>query len=366
MQTTVTLRKQGWTAVFPHPKTGKRRQVVVESEEAGWILIKREQLQAAAVREQELRSGEKQPPKAPSQGLTLTQAFELSMDRRFKHHRAASIRKARLVYRLASEFFGPNTQLSCITAQWFDEWRSYLGRTVQNQTINRYATVLNSMRTDAIKYRSANLPAWPEGLTEEHEKIKSRYLSEEEIVRMLDYFKQQSLVCQSPNKWAEMEDLWLFRLVHGSRFGESRYVQVKDLDWENETITFWDTKNGEPHTFPMTAGDAAMLRRRCERLRPGDTVFTMSYTTFGEKIRETREALKLEGRVVGHTARHTMATRAIAAGATTQQVKQWGNWKSTSSMDRYVHHDQSGKRVTRDLIEQVFNGEACRSRTANP
>ena len=184
---------------------------------------------------------------------------------------------------------------------------------------------------------------------------------------MIEYWRQQEQACTQRNKWAEMEDLWLFRLVHGSRYGETRRLQVKDLDWENQTITFRrppsknsnrPTKNGDIHTFPMTETDAAMLRRRCEGLRPSDTVFTMNYRTFGEKMRQTRKALKLEGRVVGHTARHTMATRAIAAGATTQQVKQWGNWRSTTSMDRYVHSDQSGKRITRDLIEQVFNGEA--------
>ena len=357
MQPTVTLRKAGWTACYAHPKTGKRRQVVVESEEAGWILIKREQLQAAAEREQAIRSGEKQPPKAPSKGLTLTESFQLSMDRRFRHHTKDAIRKANSVYKLAAEFFGPNTQLSCITAQWFDEWRCYLGRSRSNQTVNRYASVLNAMRADAIKYRSADLPAWPGGLDEEHERIKPRYLSEEEVLQMIEYWKKQALICTQRNKWAEMEDLWLFRLLHGSRYGETRRLQVKDLDWQHETITFWDTKNGEPHTFPMTEADAAMLRRRCEGLKPTDTVFTMNYRTFGEKIRRTRKALKLEGRVVGHTARHTMATRAIAAGATTQQVKQWGNWKSTTSMDRYVHSDQSGKRITRDLMQQVFNGE---------
>ena len=358
MKPTVTLRKQGWTAVYPNPTTGRRRQVVVESEEAGWILIKREELQAAAEREQQMRSGVRQPPKTPSNSLTLTQAYELSWERRFKHQTESSTRKAKRVFKLACEFFGPNIQLSCITAQFFDEWRTYLQRNLQNQTINRYASILTSMRADAIQYRSANLPAWPGNLSEKHERIKPRYLTEEEVLRMLDYFKQQAVIRQQPNKWAEMEDFWLFRLQHGSRFLESRAVRVKDLDWQLKTITFRETKNGDPHTFPMTETDTAMLRRRCEKLKPNDTVFTMSYQTFGKKIRVTREALQLEGRVVGHTARHTMATRAIRAGATTQQVKGWGNWKATSSMDRYIHHDQEGKRITRDLIEQVFNGEA--------
>ena len=249
MQPTVTLRKAGWTAVFPHPKTGKRRQVVVESEEAGWVLIKREELQAAAEREQQMRRGVRQAPNAPGKEITLTEAYELSYERRFRHHKPASQRKARLVFKLACEFFGPNIPLSGITAQFFDEWRMYLSRSLQNQTINRYATILGSMRADAIQYRSANLPAWPKNLDEEHERIAERFLTEEEILRMFDYFKQQAVIRQQPNKWAEMEDFWLFRLQHGSRFEESRAVKVKDLDWEQQTITFWLTKNGSPHTF---------------------------------------------------------------------------------------------------------------------
>ena len=291
MQPTVTLRKQGWTAVYPHPKTGRRRQVPVESEEAGWILIKREELQAAAEREQQMRSGVRQAPNAPSKEMTLTEAFEMSWKRRFKKHKPASQRKAKLVFKLACEFFGPNIPLSGITAQFFDEWRMYLSNDgdLQNQTINRYATILASMRADAIEYRDADLPAWPKNLDEEHERIKERFLTEEEVLRMFDYFKQQAVIRQQPNKWAEMEDFWLFRLQHGSRFKESRAVKVKDLDWQHKTITFWETKNGSPHTFPMTEADEAMLRRRCEKLKPNDTVFTISYTTFGAKIRQTRK-----------------------------------------------------------------------------
>ena len=355
MTPTVTLRKAGWTAVFPHPKTGKRRQVVVESEEAGWILIKREQLQAAAEREQAIRSGTRVAPKEHQGGFTLAQAFELSWQRRFSQQSQSQRRCAKRVFGYASEFFGPNTQLDRITAQWLDEWRTYMNRTVKNKTVNRYVAVLQGMRSDAIEYgRLSSLPMWPKRLSETHETLPPRYLSEEEFQRMTAYWRQQAELRQKPNKWGEMEDFFKFRLVHGSRFEESKRLKVKDINWQAGSLTFWDTKNGEPHTFPMTSGDAEILRRRCKGLKPDETVFTMSYTTFFEKMKETREVLKLEGRVVGHVARHTMATRAIAEGESTANVMMWGNWKSLRSMRQYVHNDTKGMERTRDLMQHLF------------
>ena len=353
MKPSVTLRKAGWTAAFPHPVTGKRRQVVVESEEAGWILIKREQLQAEAEREQAIRTGQKPAPKQHEGGLTLEQAFELSWQRRFSTQSKSHARHAKLAYRMAAEFFGPNTQLDSITARWLDEWRTYINRTRSNKTVNRYVSFLKAMRSDAIEYgRLSSLPMWPKQLIEES--LPPRYLSEEELNRMLDYWQQQAEVRPKPNKWGEMQDFFMFRLNHGARFGESKRLKARDINWQAGTITFWKTKNKEPHTFPMTRSDAAMLSRRCERLKPDENVFTMSYTTFFEKMKETREELGLVGRVVGHIARHTMATRAIAAGESTASVMMWGNWKSLRSMRQYVHQDTKGMERTRDTMQTLF------------
>ena len=73
--------------------TGKRRQLVVESEEAGWLLIEREQLQAEAEREQAIRSGQSSPLKR-TKGLTLEeQAFDHSWDVRWQFFTAEQISK---------------------------------------------------------------------------------------------------------------------------------------------------------------------------------------------------------------------------------------------------------------------------------
>ena len=65
----VTFRKAGWTADYVSPTTGKRRQVVVESEDAGWALIQQEGQAAAAAEDKARRTGVKQAPAAPMGGF---------------------------------------------------------------------------------------------------------------------------------------------------------------------------------------------------------------------------------------------------------------------------------------------------------
>ena len=113
----VTLRKQGWTADYISPITGKRRQVVVESEDAGWALIQQEGQAAATAKDKGLR----QAPAAPMGGFSLQQAWELSWERRFKGQAQARI--ARNSYTRIAGFFGTRTQLCSISNIWFNQWR---------------------------------------------------------------------------------------------------------------------------------------------------------------------------------------------------------------------------------------------------
>ena len=122
MTPTVTLRKAGWTAVFPHPVTGKRRQVVVASEEAGWQLIQQEMQAAAKQQDKQQRSDEKQAPAPPTGGFTLDQAYKLSWKRRFKGQSQAE-RRVPCNWRRIRSYFGGSTQLASITSIWFQQWR---------------------------------------------------------------------------------------------------------------------------------------------------------------------------------------------------------------------------------------------------
>lgn len=345
MEPTVTLRKAGWTAAFPHPVTGKRRQVVVESEEAGWILIKREQLQAAAEREQAIRSGAKPAPAAPAGKLSLDDAFQHSIEARWQFTK--SVQKNKSLFKPAQEFFGPSTQLDAITAHWLSDFRKYRLRSVCAATVNKEVSVLRSMRTDALEHGLLeDVPTWPRNLPIKD--IPPRFLTAEELQRMCDFWDGRAKEAAWNNKYSDVADLFLLRVAYGSRFHETRDLHAQDLDWRNSRLTFWVTKNGDSRTVPMIEASIEILQRRSAA---GGKLFQICYQTFREAVAEARKELRLPGRVVGHVARHTMATRAVSRNISTSLLKHFGGWKSTTALQRYAHLDTSGLEHVKKALE---------------
>ena len=91
--------------------------------------------------------------------------------------------------------------------------------------------------------------------------------------------------------------------------------------------------------------------RRCRGLKLDQQVFTYSYTQWNDRFNAARDALKLPGRVVGHTTRHTMAARAVSANVSTQLLKHWGGWKSTAALEHYAHLDTQGLKHMQRALE---------------
>ena len=337
----VTLRKQGWTADWISPLTGKRRQVVVESEDAGWALIQQEGHAAAQQRTRARRTGVKQAPAAPTGRFSLQQAWELSWERRFKGQAQARI--ARNSYRRISRFFGSRTQLCAIGNIWFNQWReSMLAEGLKPSNVNRVASALLAMRADALLFgKVTDLPLLPKALRVT--KIPPRFLSQEEVNLLVSFFRAKND--------QQMEDMFLFRISEGCRFEETQRLTPRDFDFSADQVTFWKTKNGSPRTVPLVGVAREIGLRRCRGLKLDQQVFTYSYTQWNDRFNAARDALKLPGRVVGHTTRHTMAARAVSANVSTQLLKHWGGWKSTAALEHYAHLDTQGLKHMQRALE---------------
>ena len=109
----VTLRKQGWTADFISPLTGKRRQVVVESEDAGWALIQQEGQAAATAKDKGLR----QAPAAPWAAFRCSKPGSCPGSVASKDR----LRPTSPATATPSGFFN-RTQLCAISNIWFNQW----------------------------------------------------------------------------------------------------------------------------------------------------------------------------------------------------------------------------------------------------
>ena len=211
----------GWTADWISPLTGKRRQVVVESEDAGWALIQQEGQAAATAEDKARRTGVKQAPAAPMGGFSLQQAWELSWERRFKGQAQARI--ARNNYTRISGFFGSRTQLCSISNIWFNQWReSMLAEGLKPSNINRVASTLLAMRADALLFgKVTDLPMLPKALRVT--KIPPRFLSQEEVNLLVSFFRARGD--------QQMEDMFLFRISEGCRFEETQRLTPRDFDF---------------------------------------------------------------------------------------------------------------------------------------
>ena len=341
------VRLQGEHWIADYTLSGKRKQNRVASEAEGWELIQRANRQAVIDQDQQQRTGIKKAPPAPTGGFSVAEAWELSYQRRFKGQ--ASVENAESHYKKIRSYFGPNTQLTAISAIWLDQFRQELLKTISAKTVNRVVSVLRAMRSDAITFgRLIDVPTWPQQLAET--KIPPRFLSGSEVDAMLAYWTEKAAAYPHCS-YDLMIDFVQFRLCQGSRFGESVRVTPRDVNLRTGDVTFLITKSKSPRTVPLLAVAMDIVRRRSAGLKSDDQIFPIKYSTFQRQWAECRDALGLGGRVVGHTARHTMATRAVSANVSTAQLMHFGGWKSLSALEHYSHLDTNGLQSMKRALE---------------
>ena len=360
MKERVVLRKRGdthvWVADFGCPETGKRKQITVESEEAGWALIHERRQEALIRADIEQRSGIKQPPAERVQELTLAEAYKHSVMRRW--HGTAGEDGVHYSWLKIREFFGPNTQLTAVSAIWFEQWREQMmfKEKLANTTINRHCSVLRSMGTDAIRYgKLIDHPQWPGFLPVK--RIEPRWLDPEEIQMLRDFFRVKA-ASSAANYWrdtshAEMEDIFVVRLCQMTRSGETLRLTPRDFRGRNGSVIFRITKKGKPRTVPIIGEAEEILHRRAEGKGLDEPLFTISSRTYTKNFRAAVRALKLPGRVTGHVTRGTGATLATSKGQPLPKVMFMGGWSSLKSVQHYVHNDTQGLESMRDALADI-------------
>ena len=68
-------------------------------------------------------------------------------------------------------------------------------------------------------------------------------------------------------------DFLLLTLYTGLRRNECREMQRQQVDLDKRVLSIPMTKNGKPHSLPITPAMAEILERRCAGLKPGDELF---------------------------------------------------------------------------------------------
>lgn len=242
------------------------------------------------------------------------------------------------------EYFGADKLLSTIDNDAIEEWVDvYLDEECLNsdKTINRKLSALSKLLKHAHrKNKIKALPYFPR----RHEKAgRTRFFTEHEIERMLDYFNRRGMF----NTYHRVQ----FLLYVGCRFGESQKLTWDDVDGDQK-VTFKDTKNGKPRTLllPRPAREALRYAKAQGFPKP----FTESYRTYNENWRAMRYKLfNDDAEVVSHVLRHTCASRLVQAGLDLARVQKWMGHEEHKTTLIYAHFRTQDLEVCAEVLDNT-------------
>ncbi len=225
-----------------------------------------------------------------------------------------------------------------------------------NGTVNRYLTCLSHLFTVARKewHWISHNPF--DGVSKLREsKGRVRHLSAEERQRLLaETLREPVLHC-----------FVVLALSTACRAGELLKLKWADVDLHEGRLVFRETKNTELRTAWLHGESLHLLKNHAKVRRLGtDRVFNNpSGKGFFEYNKLFREACIAAGVVDFrfHDLRHTAATELARMGATEQQLRAIGGWKS-GVVSRYIHlAANDSKELMARMNKKMFGETELRS-----
>lgn len=171
-------------------------------------------------------------------------------------------------------------------------------------------------------------------------------------IRHLSADERQRLLAETA-KDPKLHAFVVLALSTACRAGELLRLDWKDVDIETGRLLFRETKNAQPRTA-WIEGEALrvlkLLSSREGRVFPNDSGAEGPWE-YRDGFKVALAAAKIEN-FRFHDTRHTAATTLARLGASEQQLKAIGGWKS-GIVSKYVHLDAGD---TRDLTSKL-NGK---------
>ena len=130
-------------------------------------------------------------------------------------------------------------------------------------TVNKYLSLLRNTWNSCKKVWGINLPPYNPFELISFEKVK------DQRERILTYKEYELLLekCSYSNL-PMLKDIVIFAYETGARQGEIVKLSNKDVNIENKTCTFRDTKNGEDRTIPLSDTAVNILKKHRFKIKP--------------------------------------------------------------------------------------------------
>ena len=162
------------------------------------------------------------------------------------------------------------------------------------------------------------------------------------------------------SKDPQLHTFSVLALATASRAGELWNLSWSDVGLKEGRLLLRKTKNAEPRSAWVHGEALRLLRDHRERLLSDDRVFV---SVTGKRYRYDKpfdaacEVAKVNN-FTFHGLRHSSATYLARVGATEQQLKAIGGWKS-NIVSRYVHLvAEDAKAVVEKMNQQILGGKA--------
>ncbi len=226
------------------------------------------------------------------------------------------------------------------------------GRKRSSTTVIRYLSSLSHVFTIMIKewgwlnenpIRKITKPRQQPG--------RVRYLSDEERVRLLK-------ACQN-SRCRILYLTVLLALSTGMRYGELMGLKRSNIDWEQNVITLYETKNGETRSIPIGGEPLELLKKHVLHLPSfSDLIFPSSHHP--KKPIDIRSAWKKAAREASvldfrfHDLRHTTASYLAMNGYSLLDIATLLGHKDLQMTKRYAHLSQEHKKKMVSAMTQII------------
>ncbi|MBW1778552.1 MAG: site-specific integrase [Deltaproteobacteria bacterium] len=275
------------------------------------------------------------------------------------------------------EYFGKDTLLANIGYANLETYRNHLRRSLtRNGTIrteastNREISCLHHLFEKAVEWEMVEQSPFKKGrsliLKENNRRL--RYLSQEEIVRLLDSCSTR--VIEFPRKRGHitrmtrkdpdyLRDIVECALLTGMRRGE-----ILGLKWDqvrNGFIYLTKTKTNEARQIPVS-GDLESLFKRIRARNGLKSPYVFTYQ--GKPVTEIKTAFNAALKRAGirdfrfHDLRHTFASQLIMRGGSLKDVQELLGHKTMTMTLRYAHLSQEHKKKAVNLLNGLTDSTA--------
>jgi len=191
---------------------------------------------------------------------------------------------------------------------------------------------------------------------------RDRWLRTEELRKLCNEARKK--------KYRYLVAIIRFGASTGMRLGEICGLNRASFERDSRGrafLTVSTTKNGEPLCWPLEGKTLRLVERRLASTRfPGDLLFPgpnggNARSSVTRHFRKVVEASELEWGptrtgITFHSLRHTMASLALNAGMSVEEVAEMGNWRDSRMVRRYGRFSNERLRRSAARLASIVGG----------